>query len=89
MMWVNPQEFINIFKSPTVIISPLDDMVKFMKAIAGETYGQIIDDETIIKRNNPFYYFSKMNIGGAFVKTMMDGSKEVERFMKKIGRAHV
>ena len=82
MMWVNPQEFINIFKSPTVIIAPLDETVKFMKAIAGETYGQTIGDETIIRRNNPLYYLSKMAPGGAFLRTMMDGSKEVERFMK-------
>jgi hypothetical protein len=55
MMWVNPQEFINIFKSPTVIIAPLDETVKFMKALTGETYGQVVGDETIIRRNNPLY----------------------------------
>jgi hypothetical protein len=82
MMWVNPAEFINIFKSPTVIIAPLDETYKFMKAAFGETYGQIIGDETIIRRNNPFYYASKLAPGGALVRTFMDSSKEVERFMR-------
>ena len=58
--YYNPIELTRTIKSPIPAIGLAEDMYRFIGAVSKETYGQITDNEDLIKSAKPLKYFNKL-----------------------------